>query len=65
METLAHIYYEPTFSGTALVYPGSRMFRFECNVRMCAEELPPSDSLLDIQVAYSLLWLSLVDLSGS
>ena len=66
MEILAHShYYESMFSSTALVYRRSHMCRFECNVRMCAEELLPLDSPLDIQVAHSLVWLSLVDLSGS
>ena len=40
------------------------MCQFECNVRLCAEELLPCDSPLDIQVAHSLVWLSLVDLSA-
>ena len=41
MEMLAHSHYESMFSSTALVYRRSHMYRFECNVRMCAEELLP------------------------
>ena len=65
LEMLAHSHYESMFSSTALVYRISHMCRFECNVRMCADELLRKDSPLDIQVAHSLVWLSLVDLSGS
>ena len=39
MEMLAHSHSESMFSSTALVYRRSHMCRFECNVRMCAEEL--------------------------
>ena len=41
MEMLTHRHYESMFSSTALVYRRSHMCRFECNVRMCAEELLP------------------------
>ena len=65
MEMLAPSHYESIFSSTALVYRRSHMCRFECNDRMCAEELLPQNSPLDIQVAHSVVWLSLVDSSGS
>ena len=41
MEMLAHSHYESMFSSTAIVYRRSHMCRFECNLRMCAEELLP------------------------
>ena len=41
MEMLAHSHYEPMFSSTDLVYRRSFMCRFECNIRMCEEELLP------------------------
>ena len=65
MEILTNSHYESMFSITALVYRRSHMCRLECNVRMCAEELLPEDSPLDIQAAHSLVWLSLVYLFGS
>ena len=39
MEMLALGRHESMFSSTALVYLRSHMCRFECNVRMFAEEL--------------------------
>ena len=39
MEILARSHYESMFSSTALAYRRSHMCRFECNVRMCPEEL--------------------------
>ena len=41
IEMLAHNHYESMFSSTALVYRRSHMCRFECNVRVCADELLP------------------------
>ena len=41
MEMLAHRHYKSMFSGTALVKRRSHKCQFECNLRMCAEELLP------------------------
>ena len=65
MEMVARCHHESMFSSTALVYRRFHMCWFERDVRVCTEELLPQDSPLDIHVAHSLVWLSLVDISGS
>ena len=41
MQMLSHSHYESMFGSTALVYRRPFVCRFECNVRMCAEESLP------------------------